>query len=354
MKIRKEFIVGIVTSIAIVGLVLGFFFLKGEVLWSKSKAYYAIFDKADGLKQGNDIFLNGVKVGAVSNVGLNPKEPTSVLVKFDIEDTLVQIPRGSIAKLEADLLGTAFITLQYNEKSLEYYKVGDTLGTDVQESIQNEVDKRIQPLMVKMNQLIGTADTAINVIQSVFSNNTDNLNESFDGLKRTIDNFESISTELDSLMITLSGSRYKINSMISNMESITGNLKQSNEEITSIVSNVNDITDSIKRIDLNGVVTNAKTALDNVNIILDEIQNGDGTLTQLMQDSTLYENMNVMIEEASRLVENIQEHPNRYLQFAVFGSKDKGLNMSSKDEKILKKYVKDTLRDSYKKYKGGN
>lgn len=349
MKIRKEFIVGIVTSIAIVGLILGFFFLKGEVLWSKSKSYYAIFDKADGLAHGNDVFLKGVKVGAVSNVGLNPLSPTTVLVKFDIEDTLVRIPLGSIAKLEADLLGTGFITLHYKDSVFQFHEIGDTLSTDIQADLQTEVDKRIQPLMIKMNQLIGTADTAITVIQSIFSNNTDNLNSSFDGLKRTIDNFESISTELDSLMITLSGSRYKFNSMLSNMESITGNLKESNEKITSIVTNVNDITDSLKQVDLKGVVDEAKLALNNVNLILDELQHGDGTLTQLMQDSTLYENMNIMIDEAGRLVENIQEHPNRYLQFAIFGSKDKGLNMSSKDEKILKKYVKDTLRVNYKK-----
>ena len=349
MKIRKEFIVGIVTSIAIAGLILGFFFLKGEVLWSNNQSYYAIFPKADGLTTSSKVSLNGVNVGSVSEVGLYPENPTLVLVKFDIQDTLVRIPIGSIAKLEADLLGTGFITLHYKDTETTFHDVGDTLAVGVQESLQGEIDKRIQPLMIKMNELVGTADTAITVIQSIFSNNTNNLNESFDGLKRTIDNFESISTELDSLMITMSASRHKISSILTNMNSITGNLKESNEKITSIVSNVNDISDSLKQVDLKGVVDNAKTALDNVNIILDEIQNGDGTLTKLMQDSVLYENMNIMVEEAGRLVENIQEHPNRYLQFAIFGGKDKGLNMSSKDEKILKKYVKDTLRDVYKK-----
>jgi len=209
--------------------------------------------------------------------------------------------------------------------------------------LQGEIDKRIQPLMIKMNQLVGTADTAITVIQSIFSNNTDNLNESFDGLQRTIENFESISNELDSLMITMSASRYKISSILTNMNSITGNLKESNEKITSILANVNDITDTIKEMELIGVVNDARTALLGVNILLDEIQNGDGTLTKLMQDSVLYENMNIMVEEAGRLVENIQEHPNRYLQFAIFGGKDKGF-LSSKDEKIVKKWVKDTLR----------
>ena len=344
MKIRKEFIVGVVASIAISGLILGFFFLKGEILWNKTQSYYAIFPKADGLTTSSKVSLNGVNVGSVSEVGIYPINPAEVLVRFEIKDTLVRIPLGSIAKLEADLLGTGFITLHYKELESTFHEVGDTLSVGVQESLQGEIDKRIQPLMIKMNQLVGTADTAITVIQSIFSNNTDNLNESFDGLQRTIENFESISTELDSLMITMSASRYKISSILTNVNSITGNLKESNEKITSILANVNDITDSIKGMELIGVVNDARTALIGVNILLDEIQNGDGTLTKLMQDSVLYENMNIMVEEAGRLVENIQEHPNRYLQFAIFGGKDKGF-LSSKDEKIVKKWVKDTLRD---------
>ena len=343
MKIRKEFIVGVVASTAIAGLILGFFFLKGEILWNNTQSYYAIFPKADGLTNSSKVSLNGVNVGSVSEVGLYPENPNQVLVRFEIKDTLVRIPLGSIARLEADLLGTGFITLHYTDQEITFHDVGDTLSVGVQESLQGEIDKRIQPLMIKMNQLVGTADTAITVIQSIFSNNTDNLNESFDGLQRTIENFESISNELDSLMITMSATRYKISSILTNMNSITGNLKESNEKITSIVSNVNDITDSLKQVDLAGVVDNAKKALENVNIILDEIQNGDGTLTKLMKDSTMYENMNIMIEEAGRLVENIQEHPNRYLQFAIFGGKDKGF-LTSKDEKIVKKWVKDTLR----------
>ena len=241
MKIRKEFIVGVVASIAISGLILGFFFLKGEILWNNTQSYFAIFPKADGLTTSSKVSLNGVNVGSVSEVGLYPENPAEVLVRFEIKDTLVSIPLGSIAKLEADLLGTGYITLHYNDQETTFHDVGDTLSVGVQESLQGEIDKRIQPLMIKMNQLVGTADTAITVIQSIFSNNTDNLNESFDGLQRTIENFESISNELDSLMITMSASRYKISSILTNINSITGNLKESNAKITAVLTNVNDI-----------------------------------------------------------------------------------------------------------------
>lgn len=345
MKVRKEFIVGIVSSVGIIGLILGFFFLKGQVVWEEKDAYYAVYPKADGLVPGNNVNLNGIKVGAVSYVGINPKDVSTALVKIEISDPLVKIPKGSVAKLEADLLGTASIALKYNLDAVEMHIVGDTLLVTVQEDLQGEIDKRIQPLIVKMEELISTADTAITIIHSVFSNNTENLNETFDGLKNAIVNFESVSEELDSLMTELSGNRSKITRLLTNVESITSNLKASNDKITTMLANFSDLSDTLKQVDMVGIVNDAKNALNSVNLILDAVQNGDGTITKLMQDSTLYENLNIMVDEATRLVENIQEHPNRYLQFAVFGSKDKGINMSSKDEKILKKWVKDTLRD---------
>jgi hypothetical protein len=54
-----------------------------------------------------------------------------------------------------------------------------------------------------------------------------------------------------------------------------------------------------------------------------------------------------MITEATLLVTNIKDHPNRYIQFSVFGAKDKGPNLDSKDEKRLKVWVKDSLRLYY-------
>jgi len=345
MKIRKEFIVGIVSSIGIIGLVLGFFFLKGEVVWEEKDAYYAVFDKVEGLVPGNGVKINGYKVGSVSEVSLNSNDMSTAVVKFEITENEIKIPTGSVAKLEADLLGTGSINLICDFTTLENHNIGDTLSTEIQEDLQESVDRRLKPLMNKMEELISSADTAITIIESVFSNNTDNLNSTFDGLKEAIINFESVSVELDSFMTELSGNRYKITRLLTNVESITGNLKQSNDQITNMLTNFSELSDSLKEVDLIGIVNDAKTAINGVNLILDDIQNGDGTITKLMQDSTLYENMNLMVEEASRLVENIQEHPNRYLQFAVFGSKDKGINMSSKDEKILKRWVKDTLRD---------
>lgn len=348
MKFKKEIIVGLISTIGLVTLIVGFFFLKGQNLWESKDHYYAVFTKAEGLVNGNSVLKNGVPIGVLTNVELYPNDPSKVLVRFDITTEWVKLPTGTTAELEPGLIGSSVINLIFSNNAQNFYSSGDTLDTDIKEGIQNQIDKRLAPLEFKVQELLGTADSAINIIAAIFNRNTGNLDESFDGIKRAILNFEQVSLHLDTLIAGFSGAREEIFISLTNIKSITGNLKESNAEITAILKNAETITDSLASLDLANTLGKADSALLRVNSILYELENGEGSLTMLLKDSTLYNNVSTMVEEAGRLVENIQEHPNRYLQFAVFGSKDKGVNLSSKDEKLLRNYVKDSLRVMYK------
>lgn len=148
-----------------------------------------------------------------------------------------------------------------------------------------------------------------------------------------------VSIRIDTLV---KAERYRISRTMANIESVTNNLKESNEKITNILDNVSQISDSLSRVDFIGTVAKAQSSLEEVNMILYDVQNGDGTLTHLIQDSTMYFQINEMLEESTRLVENIKTHPNRYLQFSIFGSRDRSL-LDARDERMLKKFATDSL-----------
>lgn len=352
MKFKKEIIVGIVVAIGVTALIVGFFFLKGQNLWENKQRFFAVYETAEGLVTGNPVVKNGVPIGVLTSVELYPNDPSRVLVGFDVTTEWIKIPTGTIAQLEAGVLGSTVINVLFPEKQMSFHSTGDTIFAQIKpgvfDEIKDQVLQRIDPSLSRMNNVIATADSSLEVLSAIFSRNTGNLDQSFEGIKNAIINFEHVSKNLDTLIAGFAGARSQIFTTLDNVKSITGNLKESNAEITNTLANVSKISDSIAALDLAGTLGKAQTSLDKVNSILDELENGEGTLTMLLKDSTLYNNINVMVEEAGRLVENIQEHPNRYLQFAVFGSKDKGVNLSSKDEKILRKYVKDSLRESYK------
>ena len=206
-------------------------------------------------------------------------------------------------------------------------------------ALEDQINERLLPLEKKTNELISTADSAIKTIEAIFSRNTDNLDASFDGIKNSIRNLEKVSLEISSLV---KSERSNISDIVLNVKTITTNLKESNEVINKILQNASDLSDTLIASDISATIENAKESLKEVNLILYDIQHGDGTLSHLIKDSTMYYSVNIMLEEATRLIENIKTEPKRYVQFSIFGGKDKSI-LDSRDEKLLKKFAGDSL-----------
>jgi phospholipid/cholesterol/gamma-HCH transport system substrate-binding protein len=95
MKISKEVKVGLFMTISIVLLYFGFNFLKGIDFFSSDHKYYAIFKNVDRLSESNQVFLNGLAVGRVSDLIIEQRKDR-VLVELSI-DSKIQITESSIA-----------------------------------------------------------------------------------------------------------------------------------------------------------------------------------------------------------------------------------------------------------------
>ena len=339
MKLKKEFIIGVVTLIGIVGLVLGFLFLQGQEVWKNRATYYAMYKNSEGVSTGSPVQLKGLKIGTVVGVSFPKNSLTNVVVKMEITNEKAQrIPLGTIAKLNSDLLAGAYIDFIWSDDTT-FFDFGDTINSDVSLDIEDQINERLLPLEQKTNELISTADSAIQTIEAIFSRNTDNLDESFLSIRRAIKNFERVSLKIDTM---ITREKFKVSRVLTNVEEITSNLKKSNDDLTNIFSNVSKLSDSLALVDFTSVVNNANSAIEQVNILMDDIKNGDGTLTLLMNDSTLYNNVNLMLEETTRLIENVKTHPKRYVRFSLFGGKDKSL-LDSREERMLKDFVNDSL-----------
>ena len=341
MKLKKEFLIGIIGIVGVSILVIGSYFLKGQELWKSRFVYYSIFTNTEGLTTGRPVNLNGLQVGIITNVKFDPNNFKSIVVEFELTNPNVKkLKKGSKILLNSDLLSGAYLDIAWGD-SIEYHISRDTIPSSVSLALEDQINERLIPLEKKTNELISTADSAIKTIEAIFSRNTDNLDESFDGIKNSIKNLERVSLEISSLIRT---EKQNISQIIANVNLITNNLKESNDVINQILENAADISDTLISSDINATIENAKESLEQVNLILYDIQNGDGTLTHLIKDSTMYLSVNKMIDEASRLIENIKTEPKRYVQFSIFGGKDKSI-LDSRDEKLLKKFAVDSLNN---------
>jgi phospholipid/cholesterol/gamma-HCH transport system substrate-binding protein len=159
-------------------------------------------------------------------------------------------------------------------------------------------------------------DSVMSVIQNIFNENTrDNLSKTFSSIKETIKNLERTSISLDTLM---QNEKYVLARIFANIESITSNLKNNNEKIALIINNFSAISDSLQKANIKETILNANSALGQANSILGKINRGEGSFGMLINNDTLYKNLENASRNLDILMQDLKENPKRYVHFSLF------------------------------------
>ena len=90
-----------------------------------------------------------------------------------------------------------------------------------------------------------------------------------------------------------------------------------------ILTNTNKFTSNLASVDVAGTMAQVDETIANLKSFTNKLNSKDGTLGHLMNDPTLYNNMNNTMISADSLLINVRQHPKRYVHFSVFGRKDK-------------------------------
>src|SRR5664279_4343621 len=167
MKISNETKIGALTSIAIVLLILGFNFLKGKDLFSHSRKYYAIFKNVEGLELSNSVSIKGLNVGIVYGIKATDKDVDGILVTISMKQD-VNIPKNSIAYINSGLIGSSNIIIKKGN-STEFIQDGDTLIALEKGSVLTEFQSSLSPVINTLNGTLGSLDSLIRVVGSLFN-----------------------------------------------------------------------------------------------------------------------------------------------------------------------------------------
>ena len=307
---NKEIRTGIIAIFTIVVLIYGINYLKGLNILDKNRIFHAKYDNIDGLLKGSVISLNGFNVGIVNNISLQSDNALLVSVKIN-ED--FDVPANSILKISnQDLMGTKGISVILGNSDL-LAKNNDTLIAEIENSLQDEVNKQILPLKNKAEGLISSVDSLMVIFTSVL--NTDarkNLASSFKNLDETFVLMSESMKELNKLVVT---NEKNISNSIKNFESITGNISDNNESIENILKKLSSISDSVSSKDIGDIIKN-------LNNITNKISVGQGNLGLLNSDDQLYRNIEKTTNDISILVEEIKKDPKKYFNFSVLGNRN--------------------------------
>lgn len=315
MKIRKEIKVGVVFVVATAILIWGLMFLKGLELLKTSRTFYAVYDQVNGLVAANPISIKGLKVGQVRKLYFDQQNPEKIIVELYILGDY-PISKNSIARIfSSSLLGSPEVEIIPGD-SKKMALSGDTLLSQTEATLGQEVNKQLLPLKIKAENLIGSIDSIAIIVQQVLNKNTrDNLVEAIEHVKQALGNIAHTTQNLDTLM---GSQRNNLSKIINNVESISENLKQNNDRITNILSNFSNLSDSLAVAKIPYTLAQVNKAVTDFDSVLVKINKGEGSVGQLLNNQQLYKEIEKAARDLNLLLEDIKKNPSKYVKVSVF------------------------------------
>jgi phospholipid/cholesterol/gamma-HCH transport system substrate-binding protein len=314
-RIKTEVKVGIIVLLTAGAIIWGFYFLKGRDLFRNEDTYCAIYSNIGGLGESSPIIVNGLKVGLVRDVRFVNDTNRNIFVSFSLPKGY-KIPILSQAEIYSlDLMGSKGIRIILKDTNV-FHTPGDTLIADLEKDLKEQVSAQVLPLKIKAEELLKSIDSVMTVIQYILNENTrENLAKTFTSIKQTIQNLEHASIALDTLM---QNEKSKLSRIFTNIESISQNLRNNNDKLTNAINNFSAISDSLAKSDLKNTIYNANKALADANVILEKIKKGEGSMGMLINNDSLYNNLERASLNLDKLLQDMRENPKRYLHFSIF------------------------------------
>lgn len=320
MNIKKEVKVGGLMIIALAVLFWGVNFLKGNDVFKKHRTFYGKYNGVDGLSVSSKVLVNGFKIGKVTKIVLG-KNQNEIIVVFNVDNNDLVIPKNTIARLiSEDYFGTKAISLIIGDANV-IANNKDTLITDAQSSLQEEVNKQVLPIKKKAESLISSVDSVVIAFRAVFNPKTnESIRDAIYSINATLKNVEAISFGLDTLLGTKNSELAQI---VGNIKVVSSNIKKNSFELNNIIKNVNGVTDSLAASNITSIINNANLSLIEMQSVIHKVNSGEGSLGMLINNDSLYNNLVASSVNLDKLIIDLKANPGRYVNVSIFGGKDK-------------------------------
>ena len=308
MKFTKEIKVGFLAVLGIMMSVFSYNYLKGINLFDKNRKFIVKYEKVDGLSVSNPVTMNGFKIGKVQKINFNSKNTRELLVDIIIDNDVI-FPKTSLAELyETGLIGGKAIAIIPDYKNDSTIAIdGDYLKGVIKPGLTELVNQILPQVQLQIEAVMKNAEIVLQNINTLFDDETKK------DLKSSIEDFSNLTS-------SLSETSDEISKLIAdNSENLTNSLS----DFRSASNNIKSITDSLNSDDIKSITINLNSLVNNLNSITTSLKNSEGTAGKLINDKSIYDNLENATNQLNRLIEDIKLNPSRYINFSVFGKKNK-------------------------------
>ncbi len=314
----KEIKVALFVIVVAAIFIFGLNFLKGKGFFDDNSRYFAIFDQVGGMYKSDPIVVNGYQIGKMGELTLISEGPNrgKILAEMIVSND-VKIPENTVAILfSADLLGEMNVKLIFNEESTTYHEDGDTISTDIEGTLFEELGGELTPLTDKLSI---TMDN-VNELFDFENENKQTLNYTLQSINEVLDTYNETGRILNQ---RLDGQLETLDALLSNVQSLTATLKGNEENINEIMTNFKELSASLNKLELEQTLSNVNGTVSSLETTISKMNNPDNTLGALLNEREMYDNLEKSTESLNVLLNDVRINPKRYININVFGGKKK-------------------------------
>lgn len=292
-KSPRELWVGLLGILALAMIYMLINFFKGVSIFNEGDKYYARFHDIGEIVKSSPVYINGYKVGNVSDITYDFKEVNSVYIEMSLDKRL-QIPQDSYAMIVNKTLGSSTISLVMSQKGV-YLHPGDTLLGTLNAGAMHEAGK----MLPQITSLLPKVDSILVSLNNVLSN---------PALNNSVNNIEQLTIQMN-----------RTTALLNNI--LSEDIPQATDKLIELEDDLLQVSSQLSEIDYAKLMNSLEASINNIQQITASLNNGEGTAGMLLKDSTLYTRLNETCEAATMLLEDLRENPKKYVHFSVFGRK---------------------------------
>lgn len=294
IKFSRELIVGVLglTALFVIYFLINFF--KSIDIFDDTDNYRVEFTNIGELTNSAPVYINGCKVGNVSSIEHNFNESEIVTLTLSLNQGL-RLPEGSYAQIHNKLMGgsTICIVMGKGEGTIE---PGTTLKGILEAGAMDEVGN----MMPQIEAMLPKVDSMLTSLNTIFAN---------PAINNTLNNLETLTAQLNTTSAQL-------NRLVSN------DIPTALDKVIEIEDDLLKVSSQLSEVDYASMIAALDASLNNIQQITAALNEGNGTVGMLLNDTALYSKLNETCEAANALLEDLKENPKRYVHFSVFGRKE--------------------------------
>lgn len=282
METRANYtLIGVFTLAVVIG-VFGFVYWFQNVGGAGERAFYrVVFDgSVSGLRTGASVLFNGIRVGEVTDLKLDPKRPKQVVARISVDNKVAIRPDTEISLEFQGLTGISALSLKGGDPDKPPLVGAKDIKEDgplmvAPPGATQDVTAAARDALRKVQELIEENQKALKSAISNIDNFTAALSRNSENLDKTMSNVEKFTA-------ALGGNSDNINKTLANVEQFTGALGRNSERIDRIAAGLEGLIGGAdgKGGDINEAARSIKTLADNLDKRTDDLTRYIGGLAR--------------------------------------------------------------------------